>query len=272
MVAAVAGMAVFAALAMVLVQSSRSAIVTAVAEVGQARAAAAADAGVALALNGLLIGDRANRWSIDGRTRVLRFEDTTLRIRIEDERGKVPLGLLDEDTAPRLIAAAGVGNSEAERIATDSLLDWTDDDDDPRNDGAESAWYERRSIRPRNGPLQSIDELVAVRGFNAAAVDRVRSFVTVNFGTGGFDARFAQPRAIGIMLAGGEDSPLAIARERELAGQRVAIEIGDDLDLTGRPLMIVVEAARADGSRAARRVVIELTGSRVRPYVVRSFD
>lgn len=272
MVAAVAGIAVFAMMALALVQSSQSEIVGVSAEVGQAEAAAAADAGLAIALNGLLAKDRANRWSIDGRQRKSSFDGSTLQIRVEDERGKVPLNLLDDEFAARLMEAIGLGFGSQSKIAADSLIDWIDDDEEPRPDGAEVEYYESRGIRPRNGPLQSIEELAQVRGFDRAMITRMKPFVTVNFGVGSFDARFAHPRAIGVMLEGGADSPAAINRQRELDGQRTAIELGEDIDLVGRPLMISVEATRPDGARAARQMVIELTGSDVRPYVVRAFE
>lgn len=270
MVAAVAAIAVFAMMAMSLVQANQTGVAEATADYGQAKAAAAADAGLALALGGLLAEGRASRWSIDGRVRTLRFDDADLKIRIEDERGKVPLNLLDEETAGRLAEAAGLRGERA-RIAADSLLDWTDEDDEPHAAGAEALYYRARGIHPRNGPLESIEELAQVRGFDTATVERLRDFVTVNFGPGGFDVRFGEPRAIGVMTAGGEDNPAAIVRQRELSGQRTAIEIGEDVDLTGRPLTIVVEARRADGSRALRRTIVELTGSPQRPYIIRSF-
>ncbi len=271
-VAAVAAIAVFGLMALALVQASQSTIGDAAAEVGQARAAAAADAGLALALDGLLARDRANRWSIDGRNRSLRFDGAQLTVRIEDERGKVPLNLLDEAMAARLIEAAGLGAGERADIAAQSLLDWIDNDEQPHPSGAENAYYRPRGIHPRNAPLQTIDELAQVRGFDPALVDRLRSFVTVNYGSGAFDASHARPEAISVMLGGGRDSPQAIARQREMAGQRVAIELGDDRDLAGRPLTVVVEAVRPDGARALRRAIIELTGSELRPYIVRAFD
>ncbi|MVZ96593.1 hypothetical protein EUU23_02595 [Sphingorhabdus sp. IMCC26285] len=272
MVAAVAGIAVFAMMALALVQSSQNEIVQVSAEVGQAKAAAAAEAGMAIALNGLLTKDRANRWSIDGRLRKAGFEDASLQIRIEDERGKVPINLLDDELAARLMEAIGLGFGGNARIAADSLVDWIDDDEEPRPDGAEADYYRPRGIRPRNGPLQSVDELTQIRGFNRKMVEQMKPFVTVNFGSGGFDARYAHPRAIGVMLDGGVDSPAAINRQRELDGQRTAIELGDAIDLVGRPLMISVEAKRPDGTRSKRQMIVELTGSETRPYIIRAFE
>lgn len=272
MVAAVAGIAVFALMALTLVQSNQNDIVLVNAEVGQAKAAAAADAGLAIALNGLLAKDRANRWSIDGRPRTASFGGASLLIRIEDERGKVPINLLDDELAARLMEAIGLGYGGAARTAADSLIDWIDDDEEPRPDGAEVEFYQSRGIRPRNGPLQSIEELAVIRGFNPKMIEQLKPFVTVNFGTGGFDARYAHPRAIGVMLDGGADSPAAINRQRELDGQRTAIELGDAIDLVGRPLTITIEAERPDGARSKRQVIIELTGADARPYIIRAFE
>ena len=172
MVAAVAGIAVFAMMALTLIQSNQSEIVSVSAEVGQAKAAAAADAGLAIALNGLLAKDRANRWSIDGRLRRASFEGANLQIKVEDERGKVPINLLDDEFAARLMEAIGLGFGPRSNIAADSLIDWIDDDEEPRPDGAEFQYYMSQGIRPRNGPLQSIEELAQVRGFDRAMISR----------------------------------------------------------------------------------------------------
>lgn len=266
--AAVLLIAVLALAATGMVSATRSAVGAATAELGQARAAAAANAGVVLALNGLLSRDRLSRWSIDGRPHDVTFDGTRLRIRVEDERGKVPINALDEAMVQRLVAAAGLQGPQA-RIAAESLLDWTDDDDEPRLDGAEAPYYRRQQVSPRNGPLLSLDELLEVRGWTRAMVDRIRPFTSVSSG-GGFDARFAQVGAIDVML-GDAGGPEALQRKRELAGQRTAIALTDDLDLTGRPLTIAVDAGRDDGARVRRRVVVELSRGGARPYLIRAY-
>ena len=54
----------------------------------------------------------------------------------------------------------------------DSLLDWIDKDDEPRAFGAEADWYAENSpkIRPANGPVRHVSELVSIRGFNERLV------------------------------------------------------------------------------------------------------
>jgi general secretion pathway protein K len=63
----------------------------------------------------------------------------------------------------------------------DPLVDWLDADDSPSGAlGAESAYYGALSpaYRCRNGPLDSLYELLAVRGYDAALLQRLRPFVT----------------------------------------------------------------------------------------------
>lgn len=271
LIAAIATIAVFATIALAILGSMQSSIVQANAEIERAHADAAAEAGVQLALQGLLTDNRAFRWSIDGRTRQATFGDARLSIRIEDQRGKIPLAALDEDQTRRLFEALSVSGARLP-IVTDSFLDWFDDDDDVRPDGAELEYYAAKGIHPRNGVPLSIDELAVVRGFDTALVEKLRTIATLHFGSGSFEDRHADPIAIGVMTEGGENSPEAIDRAREQAGQRAAIELGEDIDLAGRPIGIVVDAYTPGGGHARHRQIVELTGSATRPYVTRDYD
>ena len=49
---------------------------------------------------------------------------------------------------------------------SDAILDWLDADDDPRPNGAESSYYSGLNppYMPKNGPLDTIEELLLVRG------------------------------------------------------------------------------------------------------------
>lgn len=270
LVAAVASIAVFAAMALAMLTATRAAVVTGVAEVGQARAVAAADAGIALALSGLAGSDPAARWPIDGRSRAIEFAGARLVVRVEDERGKVPLNLLDPNMATRLLEAHGL-DGEALAIARDSVLDWLDADDERRPFGAEDLFYAPLGYRPRNGAMANVGELRRVRGFDAALVRRMMPLLTVNFGRGNFEPSHATPQAIEIMM-GDRGATELLDRRRELAGQRTAIDLTPTAELIAHPLMITSAATTPDGARAVRRQVIELTGAAVRPYVVRSYD
>lgn len=270
LVTAVLAMAVLALMALTLTTSSRGTMAGATATIGQARLAAAADAGTMTAIHGLAL-DRDQRWSIDGRPRSLRFDRVDMTIRVEDERGKVPLNQITDEQVRTMFEALGLDGSDLD-VAVDSFLDWRDDDDDVRTNGAEAPYYAALGRTPRNGALRSIDELVLIRGINPAMVERLRPISSVySVDRDGFDDRYASPLALAAMSSGGIDTPAVIQRERELAGDRPAIELGDGESLVGRPLMIRVEAR--DGDAVVRRAtVVELTGSRARPYVVRQYE
>lgn len=271
LVAAVASIAVFAAMALAILSATRAAIVTGTAEVQQARAAAAADAGIAMGLSGILAPGTDARWAVDAPARTVEFGGARVSVRIEDERGKVPLNLMDEDMATRLLTRYGL-DGDALRIARDSLLDWLDGDDDPRPYGAEAPYYAALGYRPRNGAFASVGELRRVRGFDPALVARMTPILTVNFGRGNFEPGHATPEAIEIMM-GDQGTIDAIERRRELSGQRVALEARQKQeDYTAHPLMVSAVAQMPDGARAERHEVIELTGAALRPYVVRSYD
>lgn len=266
LLAAIAVIAVFATLALALLGQVQAALVQANAEIERARADAAADAGAQLAIRNLISDDRAFRWSLDGRPHQLTFAGSRLTVRLIEERSKIPLLALEEEQVRRLFELLKVPGDHLDEVV-DSYLDWTDDDDEPRPNGAEFAYYARRHIHPRNAPPQSFGELALVRGFTPDLVERLRAVATLHFGNGPFDPHHADPIALGVMSEGGEDSPEAIEREREFAGQRTAIEL-DEPATPGRTVELNVEAVTAGGGRSHLRRLIELTGNRDRPYTV----
>ena len=271
LVAAVASIALFGLLASTVLATTSRAFVSGSAHIDQAAAAAAAESGIAIALDGLVADDLIDNWSIGGRPRTLQVDGARVTVAIEDERGKVPLNLIEDKQVEDLIELLGyVG--ERGRVMRDSLLDWRDDDDEPRAYGAEAGFYRSRGIRPRNGSLVTIEELAQVRGFDAEAVAKLKRVASVDFGSGSFDTRYAQPLAIAVMYGGGEMSPEAIQRAREQAGQVTAFEFITARELVARPITIVAEARMPDGATARRACVVELTGADRRRYVIRSCE
>jgi hypothetical protein len=87
-----------------------------------------------------------------------------VRYGLEDESAKLHLNVLlaDESQAVnRLMALPGMTAEIA-----DAILDWMDDDDQPRPSGAELEYYGQLTppYEPRNANFDSIDELLLVRG------------------------------------------------------------------------------------------------------------
>ncbi len=93
--------------------------------------------------------------------------------------GNIRFGLVNESAKLNLNALLSVESSDPnearERLLhlpnmteelADCILDWLDEDDSPRDYGAESEYYLSLSpsYQPRNGPLHSLDELLLVEG------------------------------------------------------------------------------------------------------------
>ncbi len=84
------------------------------------------------------------------------------RLRSKRLKGKELQGKVDEHPhRSRLMSLPGM----SEEIA-DCILDWLDDDDEPREFGAEAEYYESLDppYQPTNGPMRCLQELLLVRG------------------------------------------------------------------------------------------------------------
>jgi len=271
LVAAVACIAVFAGAALAITSATRSSIAAGGGEINAARAGLAAQSGLASALHGLAQGDEAMLGLIAGGQAQIDVDGAQVAVRIADERGKIPLNFLEDAAVERMLSGAGLGGA-ALAIARDSLLDWIDDDDLARADGAEAPFYNARQIAPRNGNLATIDELGAVRGFTPELVARLRPFVTAQMGTIPFDRRYASPQAIAAMGDGGDGSPEAIEAAREAAGQRTALQFIDKKALVGRPITLSADATIPQGGHAHSQWVVMITGRSSHPWVILQAD
>lgn len=63
-----------------------------------------------------------------------------------------------------------------------ALIDWLDADDETSgNEGAENDYYKSRGYQSKNGPLDSLDELLSLKGFDRELVDdrKLKDYLTV---------------------------------------------------------------------------------------------
>lgn len=270
LVAAVAAVAAFACISFEVLAANRGALAGANAQFETARLQQDADAGIALALHGLAITDPGRRWSIDSRPKIVIFDGVELTITVEDEKGKAPINRMDAGQVRALFLAAGVNANRADQLV-DSFEDWTDTDDIPRAHGAESSdpGYRAMGIRPRNGEIRTLDELIYLKGMDRVLLARIEPALTVFFGSrGGFDESFAQPLALAAMS---DEEPGATAAFN-LQNSVGPATVVDEKGLPGRPLTIRVLARDDHGGRLRRAMIVELTGKADQPYWVRSLE
>jgi general secretion pathway protein K len=155
-------------------------------------------------------------------------EDGLLNI----NRLKNPDGQLDRrrvDQFLRLIDLLNRGQSETGRIGygiVPAVIDWTDADEEvtylafvrQENMGAESDYYEMQNPPSscRNGPLDTVDELLWVKGMTSENLQRLRPFLTCS-GDGRININ-AAPQLVIESLSEQIDAPLAqmIINQRKL--------------------------------------------------------
>jgi type II secretory pathway component PulK len=75
----------------------------------------------------------------------------------------------DAEQLRRLFLALSIMPVSVDSLV-DAIMDWRDSDDEPRQNGAERAWYlDRQRFAPRNGPIADARELVRIRGLDQLA-------------------------------------------------------------------------------------------------------
>lgn len=236
--------------------------------VASAQARAAARAGVHIAVAQLLDGNATERWRTDGTEYDTEFLDARLRIAVTDESGKINLNRAQGELIGNLLRAAGVAEDRVETLV-DAVLDWRDEDDLRRLNGAEHADYRAagRNYAPRNAPFQSIDELALVLGLEPSIFDVIRSALTVYSGTPGLDTTVAGPLAR-LALSGG--SPVEInetgTAPTQIQDDDPAASTPDAAyphrSLARRTFSIYVEARMPGGTKQGVTAVVNLQSTR----------
>lgn len=271
--AAVVGTGIFALVAVSILDWGRGTTALLQARAVQARLAAAAEAGVTMAIHGVAIEDRTRRWPVGGAPRTMAFDGVALTIVVTDERGRIPLNSVEPEVIRALLAHAGVDGMQLDELA-DAVEDWMDEDDSPRLHGAEREDYGDGTPGPRNGPFRSLGEIAEVRGMTPAVLARIAPLIslTPRADIGVVDQRHASADVISIMNAGAVDGFSALVNRREEEGQRVAIEIADDEPIALRLVHVQVTARLGNEAALTREAVVEFTGAPNRPYWIRAWQ
>lgn len=135
----------------------------------EAQAEFCAKAGLVRALQAILLDETPNTplgeawFQIDSASEGIDVNGWRYLVFVEDLSGR-----LNANTAtPEMLL-----NLLGDEILVDSLLDWIDTDDQPRPNGAESDYYTQLDppYRAKNGPLESIEELLLVANFTREMV------------------------------------------------------------------------------------------------------
>lgn len=115
--------------------------------------------------------DRPELYRFNGEPLTLHYpQDANIVVRIYDHAGKINLGNLRRAQLRELLAHK-LGEDKADPVRLNALMaawnDWTDLNDAAAPDGAEADYYLTLDppYRPRNGPLESVEEILLIKGF-----------------------------------------------------------------------------------------------------------
>jgi type II secretory pathway component PulK len=207
-----------------------------------------------------------------------RDDDASYEVRIVSEGGKIDVNLVPEELLKAVLRNGGLSPEEAE-AAGDSILDWRDEDDMPRGNGAESAEYASLPVpvKPRNGKLASVDELLSVKGVKPDLYQRLLSKVfTVNGLSPLVDVNAAPAEVLRVLPGFTQDAAEAVvARRREtpfrspsevaafLEGQGVSPSAISNLSPSRPASVYTISSAGKAGGKIVRGVecLLEIGGA-----------
>ena len=152
-------------------------------------------------------------------------------VTIEDEERKIDLNrlMLPNGNAPderrlavfqRLLDTLGI-----DRAIADAVVDWLDNDENPRVGGAESSYYLGlpNPYRAKNDLFDTIGELRLVRGVTADVFEKLLPFVTVS--SSGMVNINTAPKEVLMSLSAGKDLAEGGAIDSKTADEIIAYRV-----------------------------------------------
>ena len=96
---------------------------------------------------------------------------STATVDVQPEAGRRNVNKLGDEDWEELLDQAGVPEEKWPELI-DCFMDWTDEGDEHRLNGAEEddAYYKEQGYVPKNAPLDTVDELMLIKGFTPAIV------------------------------------------------------------------------------------------------------
>jgi general secretion pathway protein K len=183
-------------------------------------------------------------------------------------------------------AASNVGSSTAQALAdagvqlavldlvlgkglADAIIDYRDDDNSKRPQGAERDEYSGAGRPgPKNAPFSAVEEIEQVLGIDAELAARLRPHITIYPGQPGIDTGSASRELLAVLARGlGSDTSPAASGPPDQSGETNNMAPAMPfMGAQGRRFFAVHAEAYADSSAFVREAILELGQSRARPY------
>ncbi len=109
--------------------------------------------------------EKSSRWRMNTDIPPVAFAEGRFKVRIGNEAGKINLNTADEILLKMMLNGFDMEEQE-KSVIVDSIMDWRDENDVHRMNGAENDYYQSlpNAYDCKNGDFDTIEELLLVRG------------------------------------------------------------------------------------------------------------
>jgi general secretion pathway protein K len=235
-----------------------------------------AEAAINLAVLALRDPDDETRMRADGRVYETLLDGVKVEVSAIDERGKLDINATDELTLANLFTGNGMEPEQAEILAA-AVMDWRDEDELERVNGAEEDAYFAAGLEmgPANRPFMMTEELLQVIGMSYEFYRKLEPGITVFSRAGEPDPAFAPVEAMMAMSDITYDEAVDFVQERNSRqpGDTLGTELPNGLVVMeqgrGVTYSIQARATMPNGVWEQLQATIRLGGTRSgRPYRV----
>ncbi|MDH3901799.1 MAG: general secretion pathway protein GspK [Xanthomonadales bacterium] len=228
-----------------------------------------AQAAINLAVLALRDPDDQTRMLADGRVYQTELDGVLVEVSAIDERGKLDINATDELILANLFTGHGLEFDAAELLAA-AVLDWRDEDELERVNGAEEDAYLAAGLEvgPANRPFMMTEELLQVIGMDYDFYRRLEPAITVFSRTAEPDPAFAPVEALMALPDITYEEAVNFVQERnsQLPGESLGTELpnGTVVMEQGRGVTYSIEAKATmpNGVWEQLQATIRLGGNR----------
>ena len=241
-----------------------------------AKAKALAEGGIYYAIALILKTSSKDLKDLNGDLGTHRFGQGTVKVRLQDEAGRVDLNKADVKLFDDLFAGAGVSDVDERQQLINRLFDWRDADDLVRVNGAEEGEYLAMDLDygPKNAPFEVVEELLQVPGMTQELYNRVKNGLTVYSKRKEVNLDVAPSEVVDAVPGSGleesEASPEDQGRGQGAGEAPATLERRYRGRGQGRVYTIVAEGRVAD-TRAQISATVSISRRARRPYTILSW-
>ena len=228
-----------------------------------------AQAAINLAVLALRDPDDETRMLADGRVYQTEIDGVLVEVSAIDERGKLDINATNESILANLFTGHGLELDAAELLAA-AVLDWRDEDELERVNGAEEDAYLAAGLEvgPANRPFMMTEELLQVIGMDYEFYRKLEPAITVFSRTSEPDPAFAPVEALMALPDITYEEAVNFVQERnsQLPGESLGTELPNGVVVMeqgrGVTYSIQARATMPNGVWEQLQATIRLGGNR----------